>query len=161
MRPRLATLLLASLALVHRAAAEEASPLGLSTVETSEVRVVHLTPALDFLEPHVLRTFANSLAWQRRVFGWQPYERTTVFLKDFSDYGNASASSVPRNALTFEVSPPAHAFETLPASESMYSAMNHELVHVATMDMSTAQDRFWRTLFAGKIYPDARHPESV
>jgi hypothetical protein len=116
---------------------------------------------LDYLEPHVLRTFANSLAWQRRVFGWEPYERTTVFLRDFSDYGNASAIAAPVNSLTFDIAPLSLAFETFPASERMYSLMNHELVHVATTDMSTGSDRFWRTVFGGKVVPQARNPESV
>jgi hypothetical protein len=161
LRSRLAGLLLASLAPLFAAAAEETSPLGLSSIETRDVRLVHPSLTLDYLEPHALRTFANSLAWQRRVFGWEPYERTTILLKDFSDYGNASATALPTNSLTFDVAPLSHAFETYPASERMYSLMNHELVHVATMDMSTEQDRRWRCFFGGKVYPDARHPESL
>ena len=161
MRPRLACLLLASLAPPCAAFAEKVSPLGLSFVETRDVRLIHPWPTLDYLEPHALRTFANSLAWQRRVFGWQPYERTTVFLKDFSDYGNASAVAGPVNTLTFDIAPLSHAFETYPASERLYSMMNHELVHVATTDMYTAWDRRWRFFFAGKVVPDARHPESL
>ena len=87
--------------------------------------------SLSYLEPHALRTFSNSLAWQKRTFGWVPYERTTVFLKDFSDYGNASASAAPVNLLTIDIAPLSLAFETFPASERMYTLMNHELVHVA------------------------------
>ena len=161
MRSRLACLLFASLSPICAAVGEEASPLGLSSVETRDVRLIHPAPMLDYLEPHALRTFANSLAWQRRVFGWEPYERTTVLLKDFSDYGNASATATPMNSLTFDIAPLSHAFETYPASERMYSLMNHELVHVATMDMSAAQDRRWRTIFGGKVSPVARHPESL
>jgi hypothetical protein len=116
---------------------------------------------LDYLEPHALRTFANSLAWQRRVFGWQPYERTIVLLKDFSDYGNASATATPVNTLNFDIAPLSLAFETYPASERLYTLMNHELVHVATMDMSTRVDRFWRGALGGKVYADSAHPESL
>jgi len=161
MRSRLACLLLASLPPFCAAAAEETSPLGLSFVETRDVRLIHPSPMLDYLEPHALRTFANSLAWQRRIFGWEPYERTTVFLKDFSDYGNASAAAAPVNSIIFDIAPLSHAFETYPASERMYSLMNHELVHVATIDMSTEQDRRWRCFFGSKVYPEARHPESL
>ena len=157
----MACLLSASLLPLCAAAGEEASPLGLSVVETRDVRLVHPSLTLDYLEPHALRTFANSLAWQRRVFGWNPYERTTVLLKDFSDYGNASAVAAPTNLLTFDIAPLSHAFETYPASERMYSLMNHELVHVATLDMYTEQDRRWRSIFGGKVYADARHPESL
>lgn len=157
MRPLLAFLLLASVA----APAEETSPLALSSVETRDVRIIHPSPMLDYLDPHALRTFANSLAWQKRVLGWQPYERTTVFLKDFSDYGNASATAVPINSLSFDIAPLSLAFETYPASERMFSLMNHELVHVATTDMFTGGDRLWRVIFGGKVAPDPRHPESL
>lgn len=136
-------------------------PLGLSYVETRDVRLVHPSPMLDYLEPHALRTFANSLAWQRRVFGWEPYERTIVLLKDFSDYGNASATATPVNTLNLDIAPLSLAFETYPASERFYTLMNHELVHVATMDMSTRMDRFWRTVFGGKVFADSAHPESL
>jgi hypothetical protein len=160
MRSPLAWLLVASLPL-GAGAAEESSPLGLSWVDTRDVLLVHASPTLDYLEPHALRTFSSSLAWQRRVFGWEPYERTTVLLKDFTDYGNASAGAAPTNSLTFDIAPLSLAFETFPASERMYSLMNHELVHVATMDMSTAADRAWRRFLGGKVYPQASHPESL
>ena len=55
--------------------------------------------------PHAVATFTNALAWERRVLGWEPYERTTLFLKDFTDYGNASATPLPRNTLRFDVAP--------------------------------------------------------
>jgi hypothetical protein len=157
LRSWLACLLLVPLA----ALGEEASPLGLTEVETRDVRLIYPALTLDYLQPHALRTFANSLAWQRRVFGWEPYERTTAFLKDFADYGNASATAAPVNSIAFDIAPLSLAFETFPAAERMYSLMNHELVHVATMDMSTEQERRWRRFFLGKVVPDGRHPESM
>ena len=39
--------------------------------------------------------------------------------------------------------------------------MNHELVHVVTMDQATGRDRFFRRLFGGKVVPVAEQPESV
>ena len=161
MRFRLLCALLALVPLVHAAEAEEASPLALSYVLTKDMCLIFPDPTLSYLAPHAVRTFANSIAWQRRVFGWVPYEPTTVLLKDFSDYGNASAGASPRNAMTFDIAPLSHAFETYPASERMYSLMNHELVHVATMDMHAEQDRFWRRFFLGKVYPDGHNPESM
>ena len=140
---------------------EEASPLGLAYVETADVKLIYFDPTLKYLTPHALRTFTGSIAWQRRVFGWAPYERTTVLLKDFADYGNASAGAAPVNMLSFDIAPLSHAFETYPASERMYSLMNHELVHVATMDMHSSQDRWWRGLFLGKVYPSEKNPETM
>ena len=44
-----------------------------------------------------------------------------------------------------------YAFETFSASERLYSIMNHELTHVATMDAANDQDRAWRKFFGGKV----------
>ena len=39
--------------------------------------------------------------------------------------------------------------------------MNHELVHVATMDQAARSDRMFRRLFGGKVMPVAEQPESI
>ena len=143
------------------AQAAEQSPLGLSYIETKDLRLVYFDPTLTYLTPHAVRTFTNALAWERRVLGWEPYEKTTVLLKDFSDYGNASATPLPRNTLRFDIAPVSYAFETFSASERLYSIMNHELVHVATTDISSERDRAWRRLFRGKVFPQQPHPETL
>ena len=148
-------------ALAWAARAAEESPLALSRVETKDVSVVYFDPTLAYLAPHALRTFTNAIGWQRRVLGWEPWERTTVLLKDFSDYGNASASPLPRNTLRFDIAPVSFAFETYSASERLYSIMNHELTHVATTDAWSEQDRWWRRMFGGKVFPQWRHPETL
>jgi hypothetical protein len=147
--------------LVGAARADESSPLALSHLDTADVELVYFDPTLTYLSPHAIRTFTNAIAWQKRVLGWQPYERTTVLLKDFSDYGNASATPLPRNTLRFDIAPVSYAFETFSASERLYGIMNHELTHVATTDIWNEQDRFWRRLFFGKVYPKWQHPESL
>ena len=43
----------------------------------------------------------------------------------------------------------------------MYSLMNHELVHVATSDVASDEDRRWRRFFLGKVSPQSTHPESL
>ena len=43
----------------------------------------------------------------------------------------------------------------------MNTIMNHELVHMATMDQPAARDRAFRRLFGGKVVPLAEHPESI
>jgi hypothetical protein len=110
------------LALPARAAEE--SPLALSFIETKDARVVYFDPTLAYLAPHALRTYTNALEWQRRVLGWRPWDRTTILLKDFSDYGNASASPLPRNTLRFDIAPVSYAFETYSATERMYSSVS-------------------------------------
>jgi hypothetical protein len=39
--------------------------------------------------------------------------------------------------------------------------MNHELVHVATMDVWNQDDAFWRDILHGKPNPITEHPESI
>jgi hypothetical protein len=137
------------------------SPLGLSMVETPDLQLIYPSPSLDYLTPHLVRTFTNAHRWQRQRFGWIPSQPVSVMLKDFADYGNAGASPMPRNTLRVEVAPSSNAFETNPSSERMYSLMNHELVHIATTDIASDQDRFWRSLFMGKVAPLSGNPESL
>ena len=132
----------------------------MSTVETKDLRLIYFDP-LDFLVPHSVRTFTNSLAWQRKMFGWTPSESTTILLKDYADFGNASAGVSPRSRLVFDIAPQSHAFETFPASERMFSLMNHEMVHVMQGDISSEEDRRWRGFFLGKVPPLAQNPESL
>src|SRR5437762_1586225 len=139
------------------------APLGaqLRAVETPEVRLVYIDPTESFLVPHAARTFLNSLKFQRRLFTFEPSNRITVLLLDFQDSGNAGATVVPYNAVTVQISPLSFAFETIAGNDRMNIIMNHELVHVATMDQAAAPDRAFRRLFGGKVMPLAEQPESI
>lgn len=143
------------------AAASAQSPLGMGYVDAPDVRLIHPRPGLSYLVPHALGTFQQALAAQRRIFGWTPSERIGLVLNDFSDYGNASATPLPRNTLRVDIEPTSNAFETNPGSERLYSTMNHELVHIATTDIANEQDRFWRKVFLGKVPATSSHPESL
>lgn len=136
------------------------SPLGLSYVQTRDATIIYVD-SLGYLVPHTVRAFTNSLAWQRRMFGWTPSESTVVLLKDFSDYGGAGAFSAPHDKIIVDVAPPSHAFETDPASERLTALMNHEMVHVATNNVANADDERWRRLFLGKVAPLASNPETL
>jgi hypothetical protein len=138
-----------------------ADDLNLSVLETDDLRLIYFDPAQTYLVPHVVRSFHNSLDWQRRVFGWVPYEKTTILLKDFTDSGNAGARSSPNNAITVDIAPLSRTFETFTSSERIYMLMNHELVHVVTMDQFARGDARWRKFFAGKLNPEGAHPETL
>src|SRR6185436_11473589 len=142
------------------AAAADENPLGMSYIETRDLKLIYFDP-LGFLVPHAVRTFTNSLDFQRRMFGWTPSEPTTVLLKDLSDYGNAYQQSAPHSRLGFDIAPLSHSFESFPASERMFSLMNHEMVHVATGDIGSEQERRWRRFFLGKVSPQSLHPETL
>ena len=161
MRRHVWIVLFAGLVAAAGVARADDNPLGLAMVETPDLRLIYPSPTLDFLVPHTIQTFTNSLRWQRQRFGWAASQPVTVMLKDFSDYGNAGATPLPFNTLRIEVSPASNAFETNPSSERMYSLMNHELVHVATTDVASSQDRLWRGLLLGKVPPQSKHPETL
>src|SRR5215213_5341369 len=133
----------------------------LTEEQSPGLKVIFLDATEGYLLPHVTRTALNSLAFQKKLFGFDPSEDITVLLLDLSDSGNAGASSVPADLVTVQISPLGFSFETLAANERMNVIMNHELVHVATMDQAAGSDRMFRTLFGGKVLPVAEQPESI
>jgi hypothetical protein len=143
------------------AKAHDAAEIDLSKLRTDDLELLYFDPAQTYLTPYVARTFEHSLAFQRKVFGWTPWERTTVLLKDFSDYGNAAARSSPNNAILLDVAPISQTFETFSPGERFFTLLNHEPVHVATMDVWNSDDARWRRLFHGKPMPVEDHPESI
>jgi hypothetical protein len=133
----------------------------LSRLETRDLRLLYFDPAETYLTPYIARSFLNSLAFQRRQWGWTPWEKTTVLLKDFGDYGNAAARASPNNAILVDIAPLIQTFETFSAGERFFTLMNHEPVHVATMDVWNSTDATWRRIFHGKPMPLQDHPESI
>jgi hypothetical protein len=136
-------------------------PFEMDLLETDDLRLLYLDPFQTYLTPLVAQTFHNSLEFQRRVFEWTPYEKSTLLLIDLADYGNAGASASPRNGMTLYIAPPSHTLETLPGGERMYSTMNHEAVHLANMDVANSRDLRWRRLFGGKPRQTEEHPETI
>ena len=133
----------------------------LATTETEGVRFVYLPGTQDYLVPHAARTFLNALAFHKKLFGFEPSEEITVLMLDLEDSGNASATSVPRDILTVQIAPLNFAFETIAGNDRMNIIMNHELLHVVSMDQATRQDRTFRRLFGGKVAPVPAQPESI
>jgi hypothetical protein len=133
----------------------------LAVTEAPGVRLIYIDGTQSYLVPYAARTFLNSLEFQKKLFGFTPSEDITVLLVDFKDSGDASATAVPRNAVTVQIAPLSFAFETIAGNERLNIIMNHELVHVAAMDQAARPDRFFRHLFGGKVAPTGDQPESV
>jgi len=133
----------------------------LSSIETANLRLLYFDPSETFLTPYVVRSFENSIEHQRNVFDYSPSEKVTVLLTDFADYGNAGAITVPRNTLLVDIAPSPFTFETSDTAERMYSLMNHELVHVVSMDQASEKDLFYRRFFGGKVESISEHPETI
>ena len=133
----------------------------LASVETPQVRIVYLDGSETYLVPHVARAFLNALDFERRLFKYDSADPITLLLVDLADAGNAAAGTVPRNVISVQIAPLSFAFETMAANERMTTLMNHELVHVVTMDQAARSDRAFRRLFGGKVMPDSGHPLSM
>ncbi|MFT5571621.1 MAG: hypothetical protein ACI9FR_000540 [Cryomorphaceae bacterium] len=133
----------------------------MDVIETDDLRLLYFDPFQTYLLPHVVRNFHNSLEFQKKLYGWDPEEKTTVVLTDLSDYGNAGAAASPRNGVSVYIAPASRTLETIPSSERIFMLMNHEMVHIANMDMATRQDRGWRKFFGGKPRQTSKHPESM
>src|SRR5580765_6721412 len=133
----------------------------LQKVETGDMRLVYISPSETFLVPHAGRTFMSSVTFLKTLFDYQPREKITVLLTDFSDAGNAGATSVPHDTLRVQIAPLSFTFETIVASERMNTIMSHETVHVIAMDQAAGRDLFFRGLFGGKVLPISEQPETV
>jgi hypothetical protein len=133
----------------------------LNAEEGSRLRMVYFAGTESYLVPYAARTFFNSLAFQARLLGYEPDTDITILLADFEDFGNAGVSVLPRSTMMVQISPLSFAFETIAANERMNTIMNHELVHVATMDQATRRDRMFRRLFGGKVSPISAQPETI
>jgi hypothetical protein len=139
----------------------DASGINLSTLETKNLSLLYFDPVQTYLTPYIARSFENALAWHMKRFEWTPWERTTVLIKDFGDYGNAGARGSPNNTVLFDVAPLSQAMETFTPGERFYTLTNHELAHVATIDVWNRRDAWWRRFFGGKPMPIQKHPESI
>lgn len=133
----------------------------LSKLDTRDLSLLYFDPAQTYLTPYVARAFENAFAYHEKRFHWKPWERTTVLLKDFSDYGNAAARSSPNDAVLLDVAPLSQDLETFSPGERFFTLLNHELTHVATMDVWDAHDAGWRHFLHGKPSPTADHPETI
>jgi hypothetical protein len=140
---------------------QDASGFHLSTLETKNLSLLYIDPIQTYLTPYLARSFENALAFHMKEFRWKPWDRTTILLKDFSDYGNAAALGSPNNMVLLDVAPLSLSMETFSPGERFFTLNNHELAHVAAIDVWNRRDAFWRRFLGGKPVPLQKHPESI
>ena len=130
-------------------------------LQTPTLRLIYTSPLQSYLVPQVVGTFDKALRFHEKLFGYVPPGRTNVLLHDLWHLGNAGARPFPENHVTVGIAPYGHDYESAPAPERMGSSMNHELAHIFTTDKTTASDRFFRSMFFGKVIPSAEMPLTV
>ena len=153
--------LLASAAALALLAVALPAPAQLKYIETKELKVVYYDPATAFLAPSAARSFLDALDADKALFGFQPDGQVNVLLSDFSDGSDATTTTAPRNQVFYEVSVPDEPYESLTPADNFTSTAAHETLHVVFNDGASAADRRFRSLFRGKVIPDAQHPESL
>ena len=139
----------------------DASGIDLSEIDTHDLELLYFDPAQTYLTPYIGRAFTNSLRFHEQKFHWKPWDRILVLLKDFGDYGNAAARASPNDAVLLDVAPLSQTMETFSPGERFFTLNNHELQHVATMDVWNSKDAAWRRFLHGKPMPLQEHPESI
>ncbi len=133
----------------------------LKYVDTSDLRIVYYDPGTSFLVPSATRAFLDALDAQNKLFAYRPDHKANLLLQDFSDVSNATAIATPRNRIFFEVSTPDDPYESVTPADAFASTAAHETTHLVVNDSANSTDRFFRTLFRGKVDVDAQHPESL
>ena len=63
--------------------------------------------------------------------------------------------------MLIDVAPLSATMETFSPGERFFTIVNHEMAHVAQMDVWNKKDAFWRHFFHGKVPPVQEHPESI
>ncbi|HET9950799.1 MAG TPA: hypothetical protein VFS09_03280 [Candidatus Eisenbacteria bacterium] len=132
-----------------------------AVLEAPEFRIIYSAPALSYLAPYAARCYANSMRFHGSLFGYAPHEKVTIYLADGVDYGNAGVAGAPRTTLSMDIAPSNFVYESGPSNERMNFTMNHEGVHVVAVDQATGSDKFFRSLFHGKIKETNEHPETM
>jgi hypothetical protein len=138
-----------------------AGSLKLKQVRTEFMRLIYLSDEHYFLIPHLTRCFENSLRFHRELFDYTPDEYVTLIFQDMDDHGYAGTTTMPYNYLTLGIEPFEHVYETSPTNERINWVMSHELLHVVAADQASGTDRFFRSIFFGKVAPTDGDPVSI
>lgn len=133
----------------------------LYNLQTDDLNFIYYSNAHSYIVPHLARCYQRTWNYYQDFWDFQPRDRTTMFLEDFSDWANGGATAVPKDFVYISMSPYMYIFDVSPASERMSLLMHHELTHVFAMDMSASSDKVWRKVFGGKIQQSNDNPVSL
>ncbi len=129
--------------------------------DTPDMRLIYTGEAGKYLVKYAGQCFENALRWNSKLYDYHTDEKSTVLVYDLNDFGNAGTGTIPRNHIILSIAPLDYEYETAPANERFNTTMNHELVHMVTLDQSTSGDRFFRTIFGGKVGESSDDPETI
>ncbi|MBM3762993.1 MAG: hypothetical protein FJW36_22445 [Acidobacteria bacterium] len=131
-----------------------------------QAHLILYDPSHTDLAPQLMRSFERSFAFHKQIFNYQPKEKVSILLEDFSDFSHGGADAIPLNRVNVGIAPASYIYETVPTNERMSWMMNHERAHVVEIDGTRRSDRNFRKLFGlgvmhGKVVPDGDDPLSM
>lgn len=130
-------------------------------VHTEDLNLIYYNFGHEYLLNHTIRSYTNALRFHQEKFQYELTEPVTVIMSDFGDFAQGGASAVPSNVILMGIAPFHYAYETNPANERINVLMNHEMVHIIAQEKSSRSDRFFRSMFSGKVFPDRQDPVSM
>src|SRR5438876_3215366 len=133
----------------------------LDSRRTRDLELIYYDKAHEYLSYHLARSFENSLAFDRKLFGYEPSEPVVILMQDFGDYGHGGTSTVPWNYISIGIEPFDYVYDVMPSNERMNWLMHHELVHVVATDKAADSDVMFRRIFHGKVAPIKEEPLSM
>ena len=133
----------------------------LNEIDAKNMRLIYPGIASKYLVNYIIQCYENALDVNSGLYDYHTDEKATVLMYDLSDFGNAGTGVIPRNHISLLIAPLDYQYETAPANERINTTFNHELVHMVTLDQSTAGDRFFRTIFAGKVKETSDDPITI
>jgi hypothetical protein len=133
----------------------------LDSRRTRDLDLVYYDKAHEYLSYHLARSFENSLAFDKKLFGYTPSEPVVILMQDFGDYGHGGTSTVPWNYISIGIEPFDYVYDVMPTNERMNWLMHHELIHVVATDKGADSDLKFRRLFHGKVAPIKEEPLSM
>ncbi len=133
----------------------------INEIDTKNMRLIYNGIASKYLVNYIMQCYENALNVNSKLYDYHTDEKTTLLEYDLSDFGNAGTGVIPRNHISLLIAPLDYQYETAPANERINTTFNHELVHMVTLDQSTAGDRFFRTIFGGKVKETSDNPITI
>lgn len=130
-------------------------------IETDNIKLIYADGIHSFIAPYAAQCLENSIRYHCDLWDYRLSEKITLSLYDFSDYGNAGATSIPENRISVLIAPTSHAYDASPTNERINTILNHEMVHVVALDKPAGSERFFRSIFWGKVQETSANPLSI
>ncbi len=133
----------------------------LNSFQTNDLNTIYIDQNQYYLIPHLASCFRNSMSFHSKLFDYKSEEQVAVLFHDFGDWGYAGAINIPFNIVIVAIEPFDYVYDVMPANERMNWLMNHELTHIVMCDKPNSRDRFFRSLFSGKVNATTEQPLSI